>query len=293
MIRRALLAASAASTLALSACGAEEASVVKKAFEQDIKSADVTVALSMKSAQGGSSLSLSGPYQSNGDKLPSVDWRMRLDGMMPRPIEGRVISTGADAFVEYGGETYQVGKDKIAQLERMGGASAGGMSSADVSKLMSRMQDWFPKSDAQSDAQLDGERVTRLTGKLDLSAALEDMKELAKQPGASGFEGLKQIPNGDLKQMEKVVSDPSFTVDVAQSDDKLRRVAMKMTIGRGAEKGTIAFSIQFKNVDKPVKITPPASGRPIEELMRKLQQDFGGGGGSGTPASLPEETTVS
>ena len=36
--------------------------------------------------------------------------------MLPRPIEGRVISSGDDAFIEYGGETYQVGKDKIAQL---------------------------------------------------------------------------------------------------------------------------------------------------------------------------------
>ena len=67
MIRRALLAATAASTLALSACGAEEASVVKKAFEQDIKSADVTVALSVQSTQGKFGLSLSSPFQSNGE----------------------------------------------------------------------------------------------------------------------------------------------------------------------------------------------------------------------------------
>ncbi|MBE2315502.1 hypothetical protein DVA67_005915 [Solirubrobacter sp. CPCC 204708] len=283
-MRRALLAVTAASTLALSACGAEEASVVKTAFEQDIESADVTVALSMKSAQGESNVSLSGPFQSNGEnKLPSVDWRLSLDGMMPRPVEGRIISTGDDAFVQYGGETYQVGKDKIAQLGALGAGS--GMESADVTKLMARMQDWFPESDAQSDAELNGERVTRITGKLDLSAALEDMKEMAKQPGASGFEGLEQLSNGDIDQVEKMISDPTFTVDVAQSDDKLRRVAARMTVDNGSDKSTISFSIQLKDVDKPVQITPPASGRPIEELMQKLQQDFG--------RSVPEETTIS
>ena len=285
MIRRALLAVAATSTLALSACGAEEASVVKSAFEQDIKSADVTVALSMKSAQGETGMQLSGPFRSNGEgKLPSVDWKLRLAGMLPKPIEGRLISSGDDAFIQYGGETYQVGKGKLAQLGAMGAGS--GMESADLAKLMGKMQDWFPESDSQSDASLNGEPVTRITGKLDLSEALKDLQGLAKQPGASGFEGLKQLSEGDLEQVEKLISDPTFTVDVARSDDKLRRIAARMTIqDESGEKGTIAFSIQLKNVDKPVTITPPESGRPLEELMQKLQQDFG--------ASVPEETTIS
>jgi hypothetical protein len=277
MIRRALLVATAASTLALSACGAEEASVVKSAFEQDIKSADVTVALSMKSSQGKAGMALSGPFRSNGEgKLPSADFKLRLDGMLPRPVDARIVSTGNDAFVEYGGETYQVGKDKIAQLGRLGGSGA---ESADLGKMITQMQDWFPKSDTQSDAELNGEKVTRITGKLDLSAALEDMK------GMSGFEGLAQLPQGDLEQLEKTISDPTFTVDVAQSDDKLRRIAARMTIADGAQKATLSFSVELKNVDQPVRITPPASGRPIEELMRKLQQDFG--------ATAPTETTIS
>lgn len=290
MIRRALLVTAAASTLALSACGAEEATVVKSAFEQDIKSADVTVALSMKSSGGEAGLALSGPYQSNGEgKLPSVDFAVQLKGMLPKPIEGRVISTGDDAFIEYGGETYQVGKDKLGQLGALGKAGGGGdMSSADIGKLMAKMQDWFPESDAESDAELNGEKVTRITGKLDLSEALKDMKELSKQ-GTPGFEGLEKLPNSDLSQVEKMISDPTFTVDVAQSDSKLRRITADMTIDDGSEKGTVSFSITLENVDEPVTIDAPESGKPIEELMRRFQQDFGGGA---NPAAVPE-TSVS
>jgi hypothetical protein len=161
-----------------------------------------------------------------------------------------------------------------------------GLESADLAQLMSKMQDWFPQSDAQSDASLNGEAVTRITGKLDLSEALKDMQAMAKQPGASGFEGLKQLSGGDLDQIEQMISDPTFTVDVAQSDNKLRRIAARMTIeDESGEKGTIALSIVLKNVDKPVTITAPESGRPLEELMQKLQQDFG--------ATVPEETTIS
>ena len=40
--------------------------------------------------------------------------------------------------------------------------------------------------------------------------------------------------------------------------------------------------MRFKDVDKPVQIDAPAtgSGKPIEELGRKLEQDFGGTTGS-------------
>jgi hypothetical protein len=82
----------------------------------------------------------------------------------------------------------------------MGGGAAN-PSSRDISKLMSRMRDWFPESDASSDVALNGEPVTRLTGKLDLSVALRYLKSLAQQPGASGFEGLKQLSDRDLSQI--------------------------------------------------------------------------------------------
>jgi len=277
------MAITATTTLALSACGAEEASVVKTAFEKEISSAHVTVAFSATAPGSETSVTLAGPYQSNGKgDLPSFDWKLHLAGAAPRPIEAQILSTGDDAFVVYGGETYQVGRDKLAQLQLAGG---GGFSSADMTKMMGRMQDWFPQSDAHSDAVLNHEPVTRITGRLDLSEALKDMKEMAREPGASSFEGLKQLSGADLREVEKMVSDPRFTVDVAQSDGKLRRIAARMTVDNGTEKSTIAFSLQLKDVDKPVRITAPSSGRPIEELIQRLSQDFGGG--------VPGETTIS
>ena len=99
------------------------------------------------------------------------------------------------------------------------------------------MQDWFPQSDTQEDADLDGEPVTRVTGKLDLSAALTDLKELAKRPGMSGAEGLKELSNGDIKRIERMFSDPSFTLDVGRDDGKLRRIVATMQDGRRRREG--------------------------------------------------------
>jgi hypothetical protein len=147
---------------------------------------------------------------------------------------------------------------------------------------MGTMQDWFPQSEAQEDADLDGEPVTRVTGKLDLSKALTDLKELASKPGMSGAEGLKELSNGDIKRIERMVSDPRFTIDVAKSDGKLRRIEASIKFDDRSDKGTVNFSLRLKDVDKPVQIDAPSSGRPIEELGRKLEEEFGGSTASDT-----------
>jgi translation initiation factor 1 (eIF-1/SUI1) len=128
-------------------------------------------------------LSLAGPYKSNGKgEFPSADMALKIEGAAPRTLEGRLISTGKNAFIEYGGETYEVGEEQIAELKEQGASGAPTqLTPADIQKLMGTMQDWFPQSDILQDADLEGEPVTRVTGKLDLSAALTDLKELAKK----------------------------------------------------------------------------------------------------------------
>ena len=262
--------------IALSGCGAKEAAVVKGAFEQPIKSANIELTMSVKSNQQTVNVSLAGPYQSNGkDQIPSADLALKLEGVGPKTIEGRLISTGKNAFVEYEGETYEVGADKIAELKKQGANGAPTqLTPADITKLMGTMQDWFPQSDAQENVDLDGEPVTRVTGKLDLSKALTDLKELAAKPGLSGVEELKQLSSGDIKRIERMVSDPKFTIDVGKNDGKLRRVQASIKIDDNADSGTVDFSLRFKDVDKPVTIDAPSSGKPIEELGQKLEDEF-------------------
>jgi hypothetical protein len=266
--------------VALTGCGAQEAEVVKGAFEKDIKSANIELVLDVEATQGSMGLKLAGPYQSNGkDKLPTTDLAVQIRGATPNTISGRLISSDKNAFVEYGGETYEVGEQMIAQLQKSGQSEQ--LSSSDIRSLMGQMQDWFPSSDTQEDADLDGEPVTRVTGKLDLSAALTDLKDLAGRPGMSGAEGLKQLSDGDIKQVERMFSDPKFTVDVGRDDGKLRRIVATLKVDDGTDKGAMEFSMRFKDVDKPVQIDVPASGsgKPIEELGQKLEQDFGGATG--------------
>lgn len=286
MLRRCVLMLTlGAATTVVSGCGAKEAEVVKGAFEKDISSATISMTLNAQSSQGGTKVALQGPYKSNGEgKLPSADLAVKIEGAAPRPLEGRLISSGTNAFVEYGGETYEIGEKTVAEMQRSG--SADQPTPEDVKSLMGQMQDWFPESDTQEEADLDGEPVTRVTGQLDISAALKDLKSLAERQGLSSAEGLKDLSNGDIKRIERMFSDPKFTVDVGRDDGKLRRIVATMKMDTGADAGTMEFELRFKDVDKPVQIDAPAtgSGKPIEELGRRLEEEFGGGGGATTPA---------
>jgi hypothetical protein len=88
---------------------------------------------------------------------------------------------------------------------------------------------------------------------------------------------LKELSSGDIDRIERMVSDPRFTIDVGRSDGKLRRIEVSIQFDDSSDKGTMNFLLRLKDVDKPVTIDAPRSGKPIEELGKKLDEEFGGG----------------
>jgi hypothetical protein len=90
----------------------------------------------------------------------------------------------------------------------------------------------------------------------------------------SHIKGAEQLSTGDINAIDDSVSDPKFTIDVAKRDGKLRRVEASMKVKDESDSGSMTFALLLTDVDKPVTIDAPSSGRPIEELMRKL---FGAG----------------
>ena len=86
--------------------------------------------------------------------MPSFDFQVSLNGQGFNGVEGWLISSGKNMFVEYKGETYEVGEDIIAQAEREE-KDSGGPTAADIQALMGTMQNWFPRSDTQEDADLE------------------------------------------------------------------------------------------------------------------------------------------
>src|SRR5256885_4840128 len=126
MLRAPLLAALAA--LLLAGCGGTDndpaaVSLVQNAFSRSIGSANVEVDISAN-LQGGQtvngpvSLKLSGPYKSNGStKLPAFDWNIAAAGGGAN-LDGRLTSTGDDAFLTFQGQAADARRDSVARCNQ-------------------------------------------------------------------------------------------------------------------------------------------------------------------------------
>ena len=102
---------------------------------------NLTAGVSAEGEQGGSfDASLSGPFQGDPDSptsIPQLDWTVSASGSgggQEIDFEGGLVVTEDNAFVEYNGETYEVGADTFGQvkdqLEAQAGAAEGGDASA-------------------------------------------------------------------------------------------------------------------------------------------------------------------
>jgi hypothetical protein len=269
-----LVGALAAAAVTVAGCGSKEASVLQTAFKHPIHSGTEQLAFDLTSAKGSVHVTVAGPFKSNGaGNLPSVDWQVHVTAG-PRAIDGELISTGDDAFITYDGQTYEAGKAAIAKLRAQSRQEAGMSQLTDISQLTRKMQSWFPDTSTHENAQLDGQPVTRVTGRLDLSKALKDISQMTQ--------GGPAITQRDLSQIDTQVTDPRFTVDVGKNDGRLRRILATMRI-RG--QGGMRFEVRYRDIGKPVTINAPSSGRPLSQLGRKLRRDFGGSSsGSGSTA---------
>lgn len=280
----------------LAGCGEREASVVDRAFEREIESADLSVDVRMTEGAARKPLggfSLRGPYESGPEQqLDRFDWRIRASGHHGERLAARVTSTGENVFVRWQGKTYEVGEQTIDQLEREAarqekrGPQAEDLD--DLQRLGLDLRSWFPESADEGESRAAGVATTRVTGRLNVSKALEDISKLMAKPAFRGqFEGqlAPRLGGREIAEIDDMISDPKLEIHVGREDGKFRRVAARLRFEvpkearEGAAFGNLAFAMELRDVDQPVTIDAPRGGRPIHELLRKL--GAGGGGGHG------------
>jgi len=288
-----LLVAFSASVVA--ACGKEEASLLDRAFKQEIRSATLSMRIEVSGPKGSGpafGVTMRGPFKDNGKgKLASFDWKVRGKGMAAGGLDARIVSSGRNVFVEYEGETYEVGEREIARFQRESrkGGSEEIEDLEDAQRLGLRLQDWFPRSDVEEDSRVGDEPTTRVSGKLDVSAALKDLRELASNPALAAdptLKEFKQLSPAEIAKLDKLVSDPRFAVDVAKGDGKPRRIEATMAVRErpGGPAQTVRVVLTLSDVDQPVDIQAPSGGKPIERLLERL----GGQGGAVDPEAPVE-----
>ena len=285
-MRAPLLLLALLAALVAGACGGREASVVDRAFEDPVRSAQVTLRLTVDGAEGQDrALELAGPWRSNGPgQLHSFDWRARVAAGSDGAFEGRLVSTGENLFVEHRGETYEVGEARVAELERRAAAQRRQQGDVDGAEDLERLgvdpKAWFPESD-EEDAEVAGVPTTKVTGTLDVERAVRDVARLLRRPELQAQLGGRVPSATELRLLAAVLEDPRFELHAGREDGKLRRLAATARVvpprGEGAPV-TVRFALELRDVDQPVRIDAPSGGRPIEELLQQLHGPTAGAG---------------
>jgi hypothetical protein len=280
--------------------------LLDKAFESPIGSADVKLDIEVEldgveELEDPIEISLTGPYDSRGDaELPSVDWDITVRAQN-QSFNAGLTSTGDRAFIGFQGTEYEVSRAAVAELRRQVAASRKREGGRDLSDFGVTARDWVVDAQEEGDEEVAGAETTHVSGKLDVTRALEDLntvvEEAAKLGGQAGPQAPPRLTDEQKEQVEEVVQDPSFDAYVGNDDDKLRRLSADLEfevpedsrerIG-GLEGGRISFSIEFANIGAAQPIEAPEGARPIEELTRQLQGLLGGALGTPQPGAEPE-----
>src|SRR4051794_30554161 len=295
-MKRLLLVVSMLSLALLTGCGgggggsSEDArALLDKAFKTPITSADVTLNIEAK-VNGVPQLSqpinlkVAGPYQSNGKgKLPSFNWQVSVSGG-GQAFSGGIISTGDNAFVNFQGTNYEVGADKVAQVNQSSGP---GRSLKDYGI---DPQAWVKDPTEEGTENVNGVDTTHVKASVDIGRMFSDFNKTIQKAGSMSTAAPQQLSPETIQKIQDVVKNPQFDIYVGKSDNKIRRLSVSVDFQipadqrakfQGAEGGTLNFSIDFAKVGEPQTITPPSSARPISELQQQLGGLAGGLGGLG------------
>jgi hypothetical protein len=198
--------------------------------------------------------------------MPDVDVELSASGQ-GASFEGRVLLLPGNAWIEYGGETYEVGHELWSRAQESlnpdGGRETFGQANVDP-------LDWIKDAGTGDTVEVSGTKRTKVTGELDVAAMLRDFNSLSPDSAA--------IPRRTLDQIDDSIDAVEFAAWIGD-DDIWRRISSETSFtvpeeqrqgAGGIEGGRVSLDMTLAAPNKPVSIEGPRGGRPISELLRAL-----------------------
>jgi hypothetical protein len=318
---------------AIAGCGGDDGSglsaqeVLDATFNNDqrVTSGDLSLSIggSAEGATGGSvDASLEGPFQSdpnNPNAIPQLDWTGKLSfdaAGQTGTFEGGITVTEDNAYVEYGGNAYEVGTDTFKQFKQLAESAAAQQSGAqsglsvqdafkqacetqlqtagatDTSACDIDLSSWLSEPQSEGSEDIDGTPTDHVSGSLNVDTVLNDLAGLVAATGQT-------VPPNAQDQISQVADATDITYDLYSGTDDhiLRGLDFNISIDTGAIQGASAvgldsvsgdFSLRLSGVNEDQTIEPPSNAKPLDELLKQLGVDpssLGGLGSLGAGAS--------
>ena len=291
--------------------------------EASVSSGDLSMSasLSAEGEQGGSfDASLSGPFQSDPDSpatIPQLDWTVDASGSgggQELDFEGGLVITEDNAFVEYNGETYEVGADTFSQVKDQLEAQAGAAEGADASASFTEgckqaleqagvtdtsgcdidLSTWLTNLTNEGTEDVGGADSIHIQGDANVEQILTDIGNIAAavpDAAASGFDP------SQLSQFSDAVTDASIDVYSTTEENLLSKFDLNLSIDPAAIAGgglvpidsvDVGFSVEIADLNQEQTIDAPTDAKPLSDLVGGADlgalggvPGLGAGGGSG------------
>lgn len=288
----------------------------------------LTVGGSAEGEEGGSfEASLTGPFQGDPDDpnaLPQLDWTGSVSGESAGQsisFEGGITVTEDNAYVEYGGNAYEVGTEIFAQFKEAAEQAAAQQTEAAEGQSFGELfaqqcesqiqavggdpaacdvdfESWLGDLTNDGEEEIEGAPTTHISGTVDVETMLRDLVELASSvPQASA-----DAPTDEqVQQVVDAVEEASFDLYSGTDDNILRGLDFNLAIdptaipdaeASGIESIDANFSMRLGAVNEEQEIEAPTDARPLEDLLGQFGIDPGSLGGlgglSGGGGAVPE-----
>lgn len=273
-----LFAGSAAAVcLLICGCGNEAAGALEDTAAKlgDVRSGDLSMKLVVSPSTEGSDLGfeLDGPFQ-----LPSRDGQLPEAALRYHQIAGAerggvdFISTEQGAWIEVEGQAYELPPERVAGLEVGGTSGEGGpLDGLDVSA-------WTDDEQLEQGEPVAGDPTDRISGKVDVVAALNDAIATARELGGGAVvPGLAAIEGEDAERLRKAVRSSSLEVLTGKEDRLLRSLNLDLDFaldvpkdlagGLGRLSGAkVAFDLRIEDPNGSVTVKEPTDVLPFSAL---------------------------
>jgi hypothetical protein len=278
--------------------------LLKQTFSGQKKVDSGKLDLSLKiDVQGGSSqvqgpitLSLSGPFQTQGKgKLPKFDIDAAFEGS-GQSLKAGVTSTGDKAFVNFQGTEYAV-SDQVFQQFKAGYEQAQ-KQSADKGNQQSLAtlgidpRRWLTDAKNAGEAKVGDTDTIKITGGVDVNKLLDDVNtalEKARNLGVQGSDSLpEKLTDKQKQQAADAIKDLSVEIYTGKDDTTLRRMVVNMGVDAkdssgGATTGTLTLDFSLLDLNEDQTIEAPSGAKPFDQLLGQLGGlGLGGSGSSGS-----------
>jgi hypothetical protein len=273
------------SVLALAACGGggeDPQQILESASFEGVESAafDASLEVESKGGQGGNvDVELSGRAEAEGLEVTA-----KVDGTArgkPVDFEGGLTLLADRGFVNYRGTEYEIDPNNYNVVEPLFFPALAEKSGAEIRECRqatSEIQIGDLLDNLSNDGSVDvaGTETTKISGELDVPAAVEAFVSLVEDPACSAqFEALSPFAFYKVRLLgdELVASMEKSTIQVYVDDDGIvRKISAELSgdPGAGSEPIGVRFELALSEINSDQKIEVPPDAKPVYALLAKL-----------------------